>query len=343
MASNLSKIDNSLNYNTPTETALTNIYKPSYNISQSLNGSIVSFFENITGERDSAEILASSVISSAIEKKINPVKLLDRLRNLTVQEQKYYLNYYLNTNRVGTSLLGSKKNAQVNKFVERSINYFNNTQAVVDGNNILLLDAGDELSYPGNGLNWFNLFGNNKFEFLPNIIYNNKGDSFFKFTGDNYATGPTNLGNFLTGDITVEVIIRINSYSTSWVRIVGAGTTSNRQFGLWYYNDGRILYQRIGDTTLNLFPNDKARLGSWYHIVATTHGNQHSLYLNNQLIGQTQNNAPWINLNHPITLAYSLFHSYGKFDINLVRIYNRSLNQIEIADSYVRARSKVTI
>lgn len=343
MASNLVKVDNSYNYDTPPETLLSNVYKPSFNVSQSLNGSIISFFEKITGDRKSAEILASSVLTTAFNKKINPVKLLDKLKNLTIQEQKYYLNYYLNTNRVGTSLLGSKRNAQVNKFVERSLDYYNNKQAIVTENNIIMLDASDELSYPGSGLSWFNMFGDNKFEFIPNVIHNKVGESFIRFNGDNYASCSAALGSFLTGDISLEVVIRINSFSTSWVRIVGAGDTGSRLFGLWYYNDGRVLYQRIGTTSFNLFPTNKLQLGKWYHIVATSYNNDHTLYVNSEQIGKTQAVPTWSNLNHPITLAYSNFNSYGKLDIAFVRVYNRVINPIEVADSYVRARSKVSI
>lgn len=213
MASNLVKLDNSYNYNTAPEQALTNVYTPTFNISQSLNGSIISFFENITGDRASAEILASSIIATAYNKKINPVRLLDKLRNLTVQEQKKYLNYYLNTSRVGTSLLGSKKNAQVNKFVERSINYYNNKQDVVSDENILMLDAQDRLSYPGTGTSWFNIFGNNKFEFTPRVLFVEDAKEYLRFDGANYATGPS-LGKYTTGDISVEVIIRVSSYSS---------------------------------------------------------------------------------------------------------------------------------
>lgn len=342
MASNLVKLDNSYNYNTPPETALTNVYTPTFNISQSLNGSIISFFENITGDRVSAEILASSVISSAYAKKINPVKLLDKLRSLSVQEQKYYLNYYLNNTRVGTSLLGSRKNAQINKFVERSINYYNNKQDTVSGENILMLDAQDRLSYPGAGTAWFNMFGSNKFEFVPRVLHYTGNEEFVRFDGANYATGPS-LGKYTTGDITVEAIVRVNSYSTSWVRIVGAGIPTSRIFGLWYAIDGRILYQRLGSQSFDLFVDDKLKLGTWVHVVATTFYNTHTLYVNSAQVGQVQISGPWTNLDHPITLAYSNFHAYGKFDLALVRLYSRALNPTEVADSYVRARSKVNI
>lgn len=342
MASNLVKLDNSYNYNTAPEQALTNVYTPTFNISQSLNGSIISFFENITGDRASAEILASSIIATAYNKKINPVRLLDKLRNLTVQEQKKYLNYYLNTSRVGTSLLGSKKNAQVNKFVERSINYYNNKQDIVSDENILMLDAQDRLSYPGTGTSWFNIFGNNKFEFTPRVLFVEDAKEYLRFDGANYATGPS-LGKYTTGDISVEVIIRVSSYSTDWVRIVGAGVTANRIFGLWYYSDGRILYQRLGTSSFNLFVNEKLKPGMWVHVVATSFYNSHTIYVNSVPVGQTQTSGTWENLNHPITLAYSNFHAYGKFDLAMVRLYSRALNPVEVADSYVRARTKVTI
>lgn len=341
MSNNLTALDLSYNSNIDTRQLLTNVYQPTFAISQSLNGSIISFFERITGDRQSAEILASSVLATARTKNINPAALFSKLKNLSVQEQKYYLNFYLNSNRTGTSLLGSKRDAKINKFLERSYRYYNNIEETVDRANIFMLDAADTLSYQEPMTSWYNILGNNKFDFVGRTIYQNTDQKqYMRFDGTNYATGP-GFGRFLTGDITVEVLIKVNQYSSDWVRVIGAGVPSSRIFGLWYYSTGQILYQRIGTTYLNLYVTEKLNINTWVHVIARTFKNTHSLFVNSQKVGEKQDSGSWTNLEHPVTIAYSNFHAYGKFDLAFARLYGRALNDLEVSESYVTARQRL--
>lgn len=114
---------NAVNLNTLTDTDkfFNNFFKAPIDISPMQNDAIVSYFEQITDNRESAVALASAVIYTSKQQQTDPMEILDQFKKVDRGQLNSYLCMFLNLNRIGTSLLGVNVNPVKNKYVERSI------------------------------------------------------------------------------------------------------------------------------------------------------------------------------------------------------------------------------
>lgn len=100
---------------------LNNFYKPTYTITSNQDDAVIAFFEQVTENSESAKILASSVIYTAIAQGIDPLVIVDQMRNMNEDDRNQFTSTFLNFNRVGTSQLGVRLPNKYNKFVQRMI------------------------------------------------------------------------------------------------------------------------------------------------------------------------------------------------------------------------------
>lgn len=99
-----------------------NNYVPeTLDISSAVDTSIISAFERITGDTESAKALASAVIYTSKEQGLDPMTILDEFLKLTPGQLDAYLCAFLNLSRVGTSFLGIRTAPATNKYITRSI------------------------------------------------------------------------------------------------------------------------------------------------------------------------------------------------------------------------------
>lgn len=98
-----------------------NFFVPDYTVSENTNDAILSYFQQQTGSRDSAVLLAQAVINTAQQQREDPLMVLGEFKKLSVGEVNAVLALYLNSTRVSTSLLGVKNIPTPNKFVSRTI------------------------------------------------------------------------------------------------------------------------------------------------------------------------------------------------------------------------------
>ena len=82
---------------------------------------MVSFFEQQTGNTESAKLLAQAVIDTAKANKEDPLVVLNQFQKLKAGELNVILSLYLNTSRVNTSLLGISNVPKSSEFVTRTI------------------------------------------------------------------------------------------------------------------------------------------------------------------------------------------------------------------------------
>lgn len=104
-----------------TDTYFNNVYKPEFNASPDQDSAIQTFFEGITHDKESARLLTTSVIYTALSQNMNPMKILADFKNLNPGELDLYLATFLNFSRVNSSLLGVTNTPGVNIFVQRSV------------------------------------------------------------------------------------------------------------------------------------------------------------------------------------------------------------------------------
>lgn len=100
---------------------INNFYKPAYTVSTEQDSAVTAFFENITGNYESARILASSVIYTAIAQGVDPMTIVDQMRNMDEENRNRFTTMFLNFNRIGTSQLGVHARSKYNKYIQRMI------------------------------------------------------------------------------------------------------------------------------------------------------------------------------------------------------------------------------
>lgn len=110
---------------------INNFYKPAYTVSSEQDSAVTAFFETITGDAGSARVLASSVIYTAIAQAVDPMTIIDQMRNMDEENRARFTTMFLNFNRIGTSQLGIHSRNQYNRYVQRMIEP--PTSALADG------------------------------------------------------------------------------------------------------------------------------------------------------------------------------------------------------------------
>lgn len=98
-----------------------NYFLPSFTVSQNVDDAVISFFEKITGNKESAKILASSVIYTCLVRNLDTMETLAKFSSITPSDLNSYLIMFLNLNRIGTSFLGVNNVPRVSKYVQRTL------------------------------------------------------------------------------------------------------------------------------------------------------------------------------------------------------------------------------
>ena len=213
-----------------------------------------------------------------------------------------------------------------------------NYEEIVTSGLTLLLDAGFTSSYPKSGTSWTDLsFSGNNGTLVNGPTFNSTNGGTIVFDGTNDYVNGTAISSQLTGDITVEVWIYITSGPSDWVRIIGTGAnpSGNRTFGLWYFTNRTLLWQRYGTNNVGIQPANVLSYNTWYHVAATTIGSSHTLYLNGSSIGTSTVAGPWPASSETITIGSAVgIHTYLTGNISISRIYNRGLSSTEILQNY---------
>ena len=82
---------------------------------------ILSYFDRITDNRESAKTLAGSVVYTAKAQGLNPLSVLEEFRKIPAGEMSLRIALFLNDSRFGSSYLGLKSNVGIGAYVTRAI------------------------------------------------------------------------------------------------------------------------------------------------------------------------------------------------------------------------------
>jgi len=104
-----------------TTTWFNNYYVSPFSVSQGQNDSFISFFEKVTGNKETAAALAGCVLYTAKAQGVDPMSVLQQFSSLPPGQLNAYLVLYLNTNRIATSFLGISNQPKINKYTQRCI------------------------------------------------------------------------------------------------------------------------------------------------------------------------------------------------------------------------------
>ena len=202
---------------------------------------------------------------------------------------------------------------------------------------VLDLEAANIKSYPGSGTTWTDISGKGYDGTLingPTFSSDNLGCVVFDGSNDR-VDGVHNSELNLRNDLTVECWFRRTGGRSDWVRVFGKGDSSNRTYGLWYHvNQNYFLYQRYGPSSFNVLPTIPVVLNKWYHMVGTSSGSTHTLYLNGVNVGTASNSSTFHSSTDPYKVGShdGLYHHIG--NVSNCRIYNRGLSEAEVKQNY---------
>jgi hypothetical protein len=98
-----------------------NVFKPIVALQSDMVDAVETYFEIITKNKASANVLASAVIYTALNQGQDPLTVVQEFKKLGTGEINEYLAAYLNLNRIPTSLIGVLNKPTPNQFVERAI------------------------------------------------------------------------------------------------------------------------------------------------------------------------------------------------------------------------------
>jgi hypothetical protein len=120
-ATNLGPVDQSVNDNTDPNRYFNNYFDPTFLVSSNVDAAILSYFEEVSFNKEAAKALASAVIYTSKTQGVDPMQTLQEFTKLPKGELNAYLVMFLNIQRKGTSYLGITNQPITNKYVNRSI------------------------------------------------------------------------------------------------------------------------------------------------------------------------------------------------------------------------------
>lgn len=216
---------------------------------------------------------------------------------------------------------------------------------VTDGM-VLCLDAANSDSY-STGTNWNDLSGNaNNGTLGGGASYTNDALGSINFDGtDDIVTGVHNSQLDLTGNVTIECAFKKTGTRTDWVRVLGKGAASNRTYGLWYHDTNNyFLYQRYGTTNLDLIYTAPITTNAWYHVIGTSSGTSHSLYVNGGIVATSSGGSTFYSTTDPYRVGgFVGVNLYHLGNISCCRIYNRALTAIEVNQNFNALRGRYRV
>ena len=195
---------------------------------------------------------------------------------------------------------------------------------------VLHLDAGNTLSYPGTGTDWFDLTSNNNDGTLingPTFDSANGGSISFDGVDDYIDMGTINFGQIYTLNIWVKLD---DLNSRVWI-----GGVNTSEYHMNFLNG--LLYNRVNN---NLFTfNTQAQVNQWYNFNLVRNNTSIDCYKNGIFIGNSTN----INYNTDFIL-YRIGSSpsgfYGNGNMSITSFYNKPLTDSEIQQNYNATKTR---
>ena len=232
---------------------------------------------------------------------------------------------------------------------------------VVEDGLVLYLDAGNDVSYPGSGTNWFDLSNNgNNGTLLNGVGYSASNGGSLTFDGVNdYASFTSNCYNVsLNGtinELTINAWIYWNSFPidnideiVSWWE-TGSQTYSDGFLGVTCSANGGGTNTnpiiRFGDDWANTGASFTAStdVNKWWNITAVKTADNAYIYKNSTLSATKGSALSWGFNNN---LAIGRQHGAGEYinaKIANIQLYNRALSATEVSQNFNAIRSRYSI
>ncbi len=204
---------------------------------------------------------------------------------------------------------------------------------IVSSGLVVAYDPANPKCYPGSGVTFYDLSGNNNHGTLTNgpTISNNLA-KYTVFDGSNdYIVSANNTGIAGTtprtlmawawmGDLYASVIARL-------------GTTGGQSFEM-QVNASRLIMHRNSGSPSYAYTSPSIKLNRWYHFAITCDGTNHNFYIDGQY--DSTSSLAINTLGSPLYVGYPVYdgNRYMNGNISQVLLYNRELSATEINQNY---------
>jgi hypothetical protein len=208
--------------------------------------------------------------------------------------------------------------------------------SVVRNGLLICIDPANISSYSGTGFTARGLVSGIGATLVNGIGFSSSNSGTFILDGSNdYINGDTTSFD-LTGDLSAEVWFNLSATANDWVRVIGKGDGSNRTFGFWYNTpSSAFLYQRYGASgNVSGVYSISIQTNTWYHVIVTSSGSTHKIYLNGLDIQTQTGSGPFLSSSSTLKVGFGEIHTYHNGRIGLYRIYNRALTPQEVLQNY---------
>ena len=213
--------------------------------------------------------------------------------------------------------------------------------SIITNGLVLHLDAGNTLSYPGTGTNWFDLTSNNNDGVLTNgAIYNSNNGGVISFDGVNDYVG-FSISNSLNlpDNVTISVWHKLISPS-GLDTLFGNGSGSGGR-GILSYNTSTSKYtwHQNGSDGNARSTNSTFNTGVWRNLTIVRELGIGNWIINFYIDGvlessSTTTRSPGSNSGSAVGRFGGFGGHYFNGDISNVQVYNRDLSSSEIQQNY---------
>lgn len=164
-----------------------------------------------------------------------------------------------------------------------------------------------------------------------NIVYSNFENFTFNDTNKELSDSDDLK---LTDKFTVMAWVKQKEKSNGWVRIIGKGSKTSRNYGLWVKKDGQLLSQVYTGKYSNIrVKNSYLENDKWTHLAMTYNKDgRQRLYKDGELIKEEDTSGTPITDNEPLTIGGANFHDKFKGEIKGVVVLNTVLSNEEVED-----------
>ena len=205
---------------------------------------------------------------------------------------------------------------------------------IVSSGLVVAYDPANPKCYPGSGVTFYDLSGNNNHGTLTNgpTISNNLA-KYTVFDGSNdYIVSANNTNITGTNPRTIMAWAWMGNVSTSVIARIGA-SADNQAFEM-QINAGRLIMHRYGGTPSFVSTSAIVSQNRWYHFAIAYDGTDHKFYVDGQYI--TAAGLAITTPNSVLYVGYPVYSGNGHMNgyVSQALLYNRELSVTEINQNY---------
>ena len=212
---------------------------------------------------------------------------------------------------------------------------------------VLHLDAGNTLSYPGTGTDWFDLTSNGNDGVLINgASYITDGGGSISFDGVNDFVDINNSSSTLTygnSNFSVFCWVYVSSFN-QYSSIIGKAdaTASRKEWSLQVsrqtsFRPSFITTDNTSTWSVELHSPNTLNFNQWYNIGVSRVGSDFSLYVNGTSVDSVSNNITILSNSLDVEIGRLVGNSSYNFDgrVSNILIYkNKGLSSTEVLQNY---------